>query len=570
MSKKKVTGSNNFPLINKTSNNISPLDKKLQLISSELDIIKPDTLLLNVDPSIDAIEIIEQIKAYYGMIHREMVTLKSQENQEKELIQKIKETQSNLDNLINLNTVKKRSMSTSQDRKKPTVDYRTKIRILEKELNVTYQNFNNTRAKNEQLKAELNELRKKTLMHTENVKEISRKLQVDESEYLERREEVEKKLKQREDKQLVNRINTGQMKIRENNDKLIEQIKTSDKDMNQKLAYRKYLENERKKLDALEKNIDLKWENERKKFYEHYAEQIKHLETFDPSSKLLEMLDEEKIKKLEYILNQMLEETNLTNIDSLIDYFIKCTKEFKNFEDFIGDINLKVSELEKEVQELEYIINFCERNLQVREDTIENVDKNLDEQEIEEMKELRKAGETFIHLQYHTIMSVYKKYCEEIYNLINKIEHTKEEEESNGNENGNGNFFDSKSLSTHKNETTSVESEKGCLKEDQFLKFLKEKLQYIQDRLKDTHSLIREKRSISTLLPANKNSNPKLSVIGELDFCEVDHRYMLKSEKIKDSVRKEFDRTNIDKGNRMINLTKMKGILDPLINDENK
>ena len=203
MSKKKVTGSNNFPLINKTSNIISPLDKKLQLISSELDIIKPDTLLLNVDPSIDAIEIIEQIKAYYGMIHREMVTLKSQENQEKELIQKIKETQSNLDNLINLNTVKKRSMSTSQDRKKPTVDYRTKIRILEKELNVTYQNFNNTRAKNEQLKAELNELRKKTLMHTENVKEISRKLQVDESEYLERREEVEKKLKQREDKQLT-------------------------------------------------------------------------------------------------------------------------------------------------------------------------------------------------------------------------------------------------------------------------------------------------------------------------------------------------------------------------------
>ena len=60
--------------------------------------------------------------------------------------------------------------------------------------------------------------------------------------------------------------------------------------------------------------------------------------------------------------------------------------------------------------------------------------------------------------------------------------------------NGNGNFFDSKSLSTHKNETTSVDSEKGCPKEDQFLKFLKEKLQYIQDRLKDTHSLIREKR----------------------------------------------------------------------------
>jgi DNA repair exonuclease SbcCD ATPase subunit len=561
MSKKKVTGSDSFPLINANNQNISPLDKKLQLISSELDIIKPDTLLLNVDPSIDAIEIIEQIKTYYGMIHREMVTLKSQDNQEKELIRKIKDKQQELDNLVNLNTVKKRSLSSSQDRKKPTVDYRTKIRILEKELNVTYQNYNNTRGKNEQLKAQLNELRKKTLVHTENVKEISRKLHEDESEYLEKREEVEKKLKQREDKQLVNRINTGQQKIRENNDKLIEQIKSSDKDMNKKLALRKYLENEKNKLEAMEKNIDLKWENERKKFYEHYSEQIKHLQTFDPSSKLLELLDEDKIKKLEDILNQMLEATNLTNIDALIDYFIKCTKEFKNFEDFIGDIHVKVSELEKEVQELEYIINFCERNLQVREDTIGNVDKNLDEQEIQVMNDLKKAGENFIHLQYHTIMSVYKKYCEEVYNLIKKIEQSKHEE---------SNYFENKTDSSPKNESTSADSEKGSDKEDQFLKFLKEKLQSIQDRLKDAHSFIRDKRSISTILPANKNSNPKMTIIGELDFCEVDHRFGQKSEKIKDSVRKEFDRSNNDKGSRMINLTKMKGILDPLINEENK
>ncbi len=58
-----------------SSTSASALDKKLKIISSELDIIRPETLLLNVDPSIDAVEIIEQIQSYYALIHREMVSL---------------------------------------------------------------------------------------------------------------------------------------------------------------------------------------------------------------------------------------------------------------------------------------------------------------------------------------------------------------------------------------------------------------------------------------------------------------------------------------------------------------
>lgn len=62
---------------NKHSNKtgISPLNKKLSLIGLELDIMKPETLLLNVEPSIEATEIIEQIQAYHSMIHKEMVLL---------------------------------------------------------------------------------------------------------------------------------------------------------------------------------------------------------------------------------------------------------------------------------------------------------------------------------------------------------------------------------------------------------------------------------------------------------------------------------------------------------------
>jgi hypothetical protein len=54
---------------------ISPIDRKLRIITSELDIMKPETLLLTVDPSIDAISIIEQIQTYYGLIHKEMAQL---------------------------------------------------------------------------------------------------------------------------------------------------------------------------------------------------------------------------------------------------------------------------------------------------------------------------------------------------------------------------------------------------------------------------------------------------------------------------------------------------------------
>jgi hypothetical protein len=325
--------------------------------------------------------------------------------------------------------------------------------------------------------------------------------------------------------------------------------------MTSKLALRKYLENEKKKLDTIEKNIDQKWENERRKFYDHYSEQIKHLQSFDPSSKLLELLEEDKIKNLEEILNKMFEATNLTNIDSLIDYFIKCTKEFKNFEDFIGNITTKVAELEKEVYELEFIINFCERNLEAKNETN---DKNFDESEMLLMNELKNAGENFVHLQYQVILRVYKKYCEEVYTLIKKIDNASEEEL---------NYFDEKDNI----ETSSVDipQAKSEVKEDFFFKYIQTHLLAVQDRLKEAHILMKEKRSIASVIPANKNSNPRMTLIGEIDFSEVDNRFGLKSEKIKDSVRKEFDRPG-DKGTRMINLTKMKGILDPVINDENK
>ncbi len=47
-------------------------NKKIDIILNELDIMKPDSLLINTDPGIDAIEIIEQIQYYNTLINGEI------------------------------------------------------------------------------------------------------------------------------------------------------------------------------------------------------------------------------------------------------------------------------------------------------------------------------------------------------------------------------------------------------------------------------------------------------------------------------------------------------------------
>ena len=51
------------------------IDKKIEIIASELEILKPETLLENVDPSIDELQTIKQIQHFYDLIHQEMVSL---------------------------------------------------------------------------------------------------------------------------------------------------------------------------------------------------------------------------------------------------------------------------------------------------------------------------------------------------------------------------------------------------------------------------------------------------------------------------------------------------------------
>ncbi len=400
-------------------------------------------------------------------------------------------------------------------------------------MNIANQNFNTTKTKNDQLKAQLNELRKKTQKENEKVNDITKKFIIEELDYKRHREDVEKKLKQREDQKLISKIEEDQRLLEHNNNELIEQIKISDKGMNQKLAMKKLVLHEKRKLDERELKIEEKWEHERNKFYSQYSEQIENLKNFDPQSKILEALDKDKLQKIQDILNLFLDKTNLTNVEALVDYFIKCTKEFNNFENFIEVLKEKVATLEKEVDELDFVINFCERNS-------ENTGKVIfSENEAEHVSKLKKAISNFIHLQYNVIHQIHDKYCKELHNYMLSI--------------------------------TNKENEDKTL---DFISFMKEYLDEIQDRLREAVASYkdREKGGSFSVKHSTKNAdrlslvNNAAPMIGELDFNEVDSKFGQKLDKIKDSVRKDFDK-NKDK-QKIINLTKIKGLIDPLMNEE--
>lgn len=418
-----------------------------------------------------------------------------------------------------------RNSSPDKDKRKPTIDYKVKIRILEKDLNHTYQQYNNTQAKNEQLKKQLNELRQKTQINNEKVKAITEDLSMQEQEFKIQKEEIERKLKTREDKDLLNKINNGQKILRENNTELINQIKTSDKDMTQKLAMKKYFEHERKKLEEKEKKIIQKWKNERKKFYEDNAEEIKKFKSFDPSSKVLDILNEDKITHYQDMLSKIYEQTHFNNITSLVEYFIKCTKEFKNFEDFISNVTIKVQDLEKEVDELEFIINFCEQNLEVK------TDNPIDEEEDQIYEEIKKAGEQFFFLEYFVILEQYKKYSEEVMNNICLLRPDWKE----------------------------LENEKS-----NFVEFIKKNIEKVQICLTELHSAMKSRNKSRKFEQNNINEGD-----GDIvDFAEVDNKFGQKTEKIKESVKKEFEKPP-EKGARVMNINKMRGIVEQFINPEN-
>ena len=294
---------------------------------------------------------------------------------------------------------------------------------------------------------------------------------------------------------------------------MIEKIKETDKFMIERQAKKKCLDFETKQLEKKSKKIEKKNKKDFENFNNLHKEEMEKVRKFDQTSRIIDSLDQKKMKSLENMLNEMFNETKTENIQQFIDYFIKSCEEYKTFQDNIKTLNEQVRKLEKEVDELEYIINFCEENLNV-------VNKNnLDDEEIKEIEDLKLCSEQFINVQYQSINEAYKEFTLKLSDMMIKDD----PQLANNNE----------------------------FKND-FLNFYVQYLNDMQEKLKNISQALRKR---------GRDKNDLF------DFNQWDNKWE-KAEKIKENVQKDYEKNgSLNKFDRKL-INNM--VNDVLLKDKNK
>ena len=524
MDKSKAQNTKNSGSKIKEEQIINPFEKKIKRIKEEMEILEPDTLLLKVDPSIDSTKTIEQIQRYYYLINNEISKYFKNETIKKELKKKNTELNKKIEEMIHPKKEKlpnaeaeeqKRLENINNDERinKPTIDYKVKIRSLENNIVYTYQYYNNTKSKNVKLMEELDELRKTVYTKNKKLEELKKTLEEEEKKYKENKQEVEENLNKKDDIKLFNKIKNNQKILESANKEMIEKIKETDQFMTQRQAKKKCLDFQTEQLRKKAKKIEEKNDNDFKNFDELHKNEMEKVKNFNQSSRIIESLDQTKMKSLEDMLNEMFNETKTENIQQFIDYFIKSCEEYKTFQDTIKTLSSQVIKLEKEVDELEYIINFCEENLEV-------VNKNnLDEEEIKEIEDLKLCSEQFINVQYQSINEAYKEFTLKLSDMMIKDD----PQLANNNE----------------------------FKND-FLNFYVQYLNDMQEKLKNISQALRKR---------GRDKNDLF------DFNQWDNKWE-KAEKIKENVQKDYEKNgSLNKFDRKL-INNM--VNDVLLKDKNK
>ena len=432
------------------------LTKKLRKIYLQMRELNTDVLLLKIDPSIHSLDIIEQVQAYHPVIREEIERYKSQVKEIKRLkednkilklklemlVKPSKETKERIEEIernkskrekkeqqqqklqqqeptdntksqqVSLTESKKKQKSVTKKENKPIIDYRVKIRSLEKDIVYTYQNYNHTKSKNTTLMEELDELRNQLEHKTKKLEELKKTLQHQENQYYMQKQEIEKDLDNKDQIDLNEKIKATQKELERTNLEMVEKIKETDEFCLQKQAQQKNLQHEEHKIKAKSEKLKIENKKQIKEFNDQYKSDIEKVKSFTESSIIIDTLDIQKITNLEEISRKMFNETKTENIQSFVDYFIKSCDEYKAFQESITNLNQNIKVLEKEVDELEYIINFCEQNLEVVND------KNFDDKEIEEINTLKKCTDMFVDVQYEAINKSYQKFSDELSKMI--------------------------------------------------------------------------------------------------------------------------------------------------------
>ena len=430
----------------KTQQNFKPMHNPnypiLKKISDDLNKIDPDKLMMQTNPLLNSTKTIEQIQMYYYGIQKELNKYKVQEQKKKMLTEKLKEVQTKIDEIVNpkkiisipeiMEEARNYSYNNSNDlfnynnsssnlarqdtkkENKPIIDYGVKIRVLEKDLEYTYQGYNLIKAKNNKLISQLDELRKQNLFHLNKLNELKKVLKESDDKFKKDKIQVEENLSAKDEGLFFKELLEKQKILNDVNKKMTENIKEENNEITQKKAKEKYLNFKKKKLEKKAELIEQKRVANLESFNKDIQKEFDKIKDFTKESEILKNLDQNKLLKLEKLLNNIFEETRTENSKQLIDFLAKSCQENSKFKNTVETLHEKVNKLEKEVSELEYIISFCEQNISVKKST------KLGENDFKEIQKINNARDLFIKLQYKVINDLYKKYLDIFIQLINE------------------------------------------------------------------------------------------------------------------------------------------------------
>mgnify|MGYP007101921225 CR=1 FL=1 len=435
----------------------------LKKIYDDLDKIDPDKLMLQTNPLLNSTKTIEQIQMYYFRIQQEMNKFQIQEQKKKMLTEKLSDVQSQIDQIANPQKVisisqimeearnydyknnnnsnniltynyssNKEEAFGSQKENKPIIDYTVKIRVLEKDLEYTYQGFNLIKSKNNKLISQLDELRKQNLYHMNKLNELKKVLKNSDEKFKKDKIKVEENLSVKDEEVIFKQLLEKQKTLNEVNKKMTDNIKEINMEITQKKAKEKYLNFKKKNLEKKAELIEKKRVEQLDNFNKDIKHELDKIKDFKKDSEILESLDQNKLIQLEQLLNDIFEETRTDNSKQLIDYLAKSCEENLKFKNTVETLQEKVSKLEVEVSELEYIISFCEQNLMVKKNS------KLGENEISQIKKINNARDLYIKLQYKVINDLYRNYLNQFFELIKEYN----ENEVMGKPNKNNNIIE--------------------------------------------------------------------------------------------------------------------------------
>ena len=415
----------NLPEVKTFYGNKSPYSLKLQKIIDELSKIDPDSLMKQVDPTINSTKTIKQIQTYYNNIKKEISTYIRQERLEEELKKEINRIPKQIEMLVHppkSSTLPQNENKTINDKdkdkdnqkeNKPVIDYHYKLKNLETEIGHSYQKFNTIKSKNNKLLIQLEEIRKENLFYINRLSELKKELKEKEDHYNATKAQVEERMNDVQEKEKLKEILQKQEILSKRTEKMKDDILDNNSDYIEKMAKNNYLDFQKKELEKLIKNLEQKRAKENEKFNKEINIELDKIKVYQKESKILKELDKEKMDNLEELFKEILETTKTQNSLQLIEYLSRSREENISFKSTVDSLYEYTEKLQEEVNTLEYIISFCEEQMK-------NGKVPLGENDLKNLDDVNKASALYIKLQYHVIKVLYKQYTDKLFDILKK------------------------------------------------------------------------------------------------------------------------------------------------------